>query len=106
MDTKETIECPICYETLKNDAKRFTECMHCFCILCFTKIHETNIQCLLCRTPLIESKEQEEEKEEEYDSEEEEECLEIIITRQRSRSFIFSYHAPRSISAVISRNNN
>jgi hypothetical protein len=44
-ELKKNIECPICYEELKNDQIKFSSCGHKYCESCLSKINE----CAICR---------------------------------------------------------
>lgn len=43
-------ECPICYDKLNNYNTVRTECKHCFCKDCFSKIIDYSDNCPYCRT--------------------------------------------------------
>lgn len=51
---EEQLECPICFETLKDTNITITSCNHKFCNCCFIKHIRKKNNCPLCRKTLIE----------------------------------------------------
>ena len=89
--TDNTIECPICFESIGEKNKCVTECGHAFCLKCLIHASQTNASCPCCRATLIESSsnEDEDDDEEEYnDDEDDVESIDILEDEEAGNEYL------------------
>ena len=70
-ESKDGVECCICYETIGEKNNCVTECGHRFCFGCMLKAMTYNTACPYCRKELLEDNVVEEDEDEEYQTGEE-----------------------------------